>query len=72
MLIKVNEGCWEGNESLLITFSVPGTFHVFLLIPPVILEVDVNISILQMRKLELRKTKVLASITQLVNGRAGI
>ena len=52
MLIKVNEGCWEGNESLLITFSVPGTFHVFLLIPPVILEVDVNISILQMRKLK--------------------
>ena len=72
MLITGNEGRREGNESLLITFSVPGTFHVFLLIPPVIPEVDVNVSVLQMRKLELRKTKVLASITQLVNGRARI
>lgn len=62
----------EGNRSLLITFSGPGTFRIILLISPEILEIDINISISLMRKLELRETKTLANITQLVSGRAKI
>lgn len=72
MLVTKNEGSWEGNASLLTVFSGPGTVHTVLLIPPGILEVDVNISILQMRKSELRETKAFANITQPVSGRARI
>lgn len=71
MLVTMNKGTQEANASLLIIFSVPHTFHIFLLIPPAILEVDINSSILERRKLELRKTKTLAYMTQLVSAEPG-
>lgn len=71
-LVPMNKGSQEENKSSLIIFSVLHTFHTFLLIPPAILEVETNISISQRRKLQLRKAKTCASITQLISKRARI